>query len=146
MDFNLPCHNAFLSHIPSSIGHLKNLESLDLPMNSLSGKIPIELISLSFLAVLNLSFNHLKGPIPIGTQIQSFEADSFEGNDGLNGPPLTKMRSFGTSPVLPSSASSESNSKSSIDWNFLSVELGFIWKIFPQLDFEYELHEGKNYI
>ncbi|XP_054781881.1 receptor like protein 22-like [Prosopis cineraria] len=167
--------NAFSSHIPSSIGNLKYLESLDLSANSFSGNIPTELASLSFLEVLNLSVNHLIGPIPTGTQIQSFDADSFEGNEGLCGPPLTHNCNFGVVPTLspPSSETSMLNSKSSIDWNFLSAELGFIfglgivilplifwkqwrlkyfkhvdsilWKIIPQLDFAYENHGGRIY-
>jgi hypothetical protein len=40
---------------------------------------------------LNLSsFNHLVGKILTGTQLHSFEASSFEGNDKLYGPPLTE--------------------------------------------------------
>ncbi|XP_028769696.1 receptor-like protein 7 [Neltuma alba] len=105
--------NAFSSHIPSSVGDLNNLESLDLSMNSFKGKIPTELASLLFLAVLNLSFNHLIGPIPTGTQIQSFGADSFEGNEGLCGPPLTQTCSFGVAPGLSSPSSETSESISS---------------------------------
>ena len=47
-----------------------------------------ELASLSFLSFVNVSYNHLKGMIPTGTQIQSFETSSFQGNDGLYGPLL----------------------------------------------------------
>ncbi|XP_054820659.1 receptor-like protein 7 [Prosopis cineraria] len=84
--------NAFSGHIPSSIGNLKYLEALDLSMNSFSA----ELAGLYFLEFLNLSYNHLTGPIPLGTQIQSFEADSFEGNyEGLCGPPLTHNCNLG---------------------------------------------------
>ncbi|CAJ1949942.1 unnamed protein product [Sphenostylis stenocarpa] len=82
--------NAFSGSIPSSLGNLKHLESLDLSNNSLGGEIPIELAKLSFLAVMNLSYNHLVGKIPTGTQIQTFEADSFVGNEGLCGPPLSQ--------------------------------------------------------
>ncbi|KAK4267723.1 hypothetical protein QN277_024465 [Acacia crassicarpa] len=161
--------NAFSGHVPSSIGNLKYLESLDLSNNSFGGHIPTELASLSFLEFLNLSYNHLTGQIPTGTQIQSFEADSFKGNKALCGPPLTQNCSL----PIPSSKKTQSNDGSSIDWNFLSAELGFtfglgiiifplifcqqwrlkcskhadyiLWKIIPQLDFVYEHRGGKTY-
>ncbi|XP_028804767.1 receptor-like protein 33 [Neltuma alba] len=122
--------NAFSGHIPSSVGNLKHLESLDLSMNSFSGRIPSELASLNFLAFLNLSYNHLIGLIPTGTQIQSFEADSFKGNNGLCGPPLVQHCNFDDVPGLltptsSSKTSDKSNYGSDIDWNFLSAELGF---------------------
>ncbi|GAU40710.1 hypothetical protein TSUD_263600 [Trifolium subterraneum] len=165
-------HNAFMGHIPSSVGNLKNLESMDLSNNSLNGEIPQELSSLYFLEYMNLSFNHLVGRIPLGTQIQSFDADSFEGNEGLCGSPLTKICSDNGMPP-PASETSHSQNESSIDWSFLSMELGFIfgfgvfilpiichkklrlwyskhvdemlYKFIPQLDFVYEQHQGKRY-
>ncbi|KAK7382514.1 hypothetical protein VNO80_01373 [Phaseolus coccineus] len=165
-------NNALSGHIPSSIGNLKNLESLDLSENSFNGEIPTELASLSFLAYLNLSFNHLEGEIPKGTQIQSFDVDSFEGNEELCGVPLIHNCSNdeGTTPEAPHA---HSHTESSIDWNILSAELGCIfgfgvfvlplifsrrWKlwysrhademlhrIFPQLEFVYEHSGGKRY-
>jgi len=168
-------HNAFMGHIPASMGNLKNLECLDLSNNSLNGEIPQELSSIYFLEYMNLSLNHLVGRIPLGTQIQSFDADSFKGNEGLCGPPLTNNCDDDGVQGLPPPASelSHSHNASSIDWNFLSVELGFIfgfgifilpliflmkWRLWyskhademlyrfiPQLDFVYEQHEGKRY-
>ena len=163
-------HNALSSHIPSSIGNLMNIESLDLSNNSLSGEIPPELASLNFLAYLNLSFNHLWGEIPTGTQMQTFDASSFEGNEGLCGPPLkdcTNDRGGHSSPTPVYGM------YGSIDWNFLSVELGFIfglgiviiplslsecwrllywkhvddllYKLVPQLGFFYEQNRGQRY-
>ena len=41
--------NGFKGHIPSSLGHLRQLESLDLSTNKLSGEIPTQLASLNFL-------------------------------------------------------------------------------------------------
>ncbi|XP_054782618.1 receptor-like protein 7 [Prosopis cineraria] len=167
--------NSFSGHIPSSIGNLKYLESLDLSMNSFRGNIPTELASLCFLEFLNVSYNHLIGQIPTGTQIQSFEADSFKGNKALCGPPLTQNCSLGEVPSSSTSSSKESDSNHgiSIDWNFLSAELGFtfglgiiilplifcqqwrlqyskhadhiLWKTIPQLDFVYERRGGKTY-
>ncbi|QHO54196.1 hypothetical protein HN51_022852 [Arachis hypogaea] len=162
--------NSFSGHIPSKISNLRNLESLDLSMNSLKGEIPTELASLSFLAIMNLSYNHLVGRIPTGTQIQSFEADSFTGNEGLCGPPLTQ--GCGLLPPL-ASKTTDFDHGSSIDWTILSVELGFtfgfgmfimplifwkrwrlwfsekadgvLYKIVPHLDFVYEHHGGKKY-
>ncbi|XP_027907161.1 receptor-like protein 7 [Vigna unguiculata] len=163
-------NNALSGHIPSSIENLKNLESLDMSNNSLSGEIPRELASLNFLAYLNLSNNDLVGEIPKGTQIQTFDGDSFEGNEKLCGPPLTRNCS---NIGMPTPETPQSHSKSSIDWSLLSAELGFIFgfgvfilpllfwkrwsfwyskhvdemlhKIIPQLDFSYEHRRGQTH-
>ncbi|CAJ2655788.1 unnamed protein product [Trifolium pratense] len=119
-------NNAFSNEIPSTIGNLKQLESLDLSNNHLVGKIPMQLASLSFLSYLNLSFNHLVGKIPTGTQLQSFQASSFEGNYGLYGPPLTEIPN-GTRLDKPHPQPTCGRLAGSIDWNFLSVELGFVF-------------------
>ncbi|KAK2379015.1 receptor protein [Trifolium repens] len=118
-------NNVFSGKIPSTIGNLKRLESLDLSNNSLVGEIPVQLASLSFLSYLNLSFNHLVGKIPTGNQLQSFQATSFEGNYGLYGPPLTEIPN-GKRPDELHPQPSCRRLASSIDWNFLSVELGFV--------------------
>ncbi|KAK7390324.1 hypothetical protein VNO78_25627 [Psophocarpus tetragonolobus] len=177
MDFRTLCilnlsNNALFGEIPSSIGNLKLLESLDLSQNSLSGKIPLQLASLSFLSYLNLSFNHLVGKIPTGTQIQTFPASSFEGNDKLYGPPLTKEEDGNESRILPQQECERI--ACTIDWNFISVELGLIfghgivffpvliWKrwrvwywelihkilcwIFPRIYLQYATQRGKTYV
>ncbi|WVZ15028.1 hypothetical protein V8G54_012594, partial [Vigna mungo] len=79
--------NQLSGHIPPSIGNMRLLESIDLSWNQLSGKIPPTISNLSFLNKLDLSHNNLEGKIPTGTQIQSFEASDFVGNN-LCGPPL----------------------------------------------------------
>ncbi|KAL5133655.1 Receptor-like protein 6 [Glycine soja] len=162
-------NNALSGEIPSSIGNLRQLESLDLSQNALSGGIPMQIASLSFLSYLNLSFNHLVGKIPTGTQLQSFSASSFEGNDGLYGPPLTE-NPHGKRPGVLLQRECE-RLVCTIDWNFISVELGLIfghgivfgplliWKrwriwywqvvhkilcwIFPQMYLEYVTHRGQ---
>ncbi|AES86946.1 putative leucine-rich repeat-containing, plant-type, leucine-rich repeat domain, L [Medicago truncatula] len=162
-------HNALTGHIPSSVENLKHLESMDLSNNSLNGEIPQGLSSLSFLAYMNLSFNHLVGRIPLGTQIQTFDVDSFAGNEGLCGPPLTKI----CEPPQPASETPHSQNESFVEWSFISIELGFffgfgvfilpvfcwkklrlwyskhvdemLYRFIPRLDFVYEQHEGKRY-
>ena len=83
-------HNKLTGHIPQSIGNLTYLESLDLSSNMLTGVIPVELTNLNSLEVLDLSNNHLVGVIPQGKQFNTFSNDSFEGNLGLCGFPLSK--------------------------------------------------------
>jgi hypothetical protein len=56
----------------------------------LAGVIPAELTNMRFLEVLNLSNNHLVGEIPKGGQLNTFINDSYKGNSGLCGLPLSK--------------------------------------------------------
>ncbi|CAD6239772.1 unnamed protein product [Miscanthus lutarioriparius] len=92
-------HNALTGPIPNQLGRLNQLESLDLSSNELSGEIPQELASLDFLTTLNLSDNMLVGRIPESIHFGTFTNDSFLGNDGLCGPPLSKGCSNGSNIV-----------------------------------------------
>ncbi|KAH1055401.1 hypothetical protein J1N35_033466 [Gossypium stocksii] len=84
-------HNNFIGPIPASFGNLVALESLDLSSNKLGGRIPSKMTKLTFLEVLNLSENNLVGPIPHGNQFNTFNNDSYSGNLGLCGLPLSKQ-------------------------------------------------------
>ncbi len=57
--------NALSGVIPSEIGDLTALESLQLYNNSLSGSIPAEIGNLSSLTILSLQNNALSGEIPV---------------------------------------------------------------------------------
>ncbi|PIN26017.1 Non-specific serine/threonine protein kinase [Handroanthus impetiginosus] len=83
-------HNNLSGAIPSTIGALKDLESLDLSGNKLSCSIPPEMADLTSLSYLNLSYNNLSGKIPSTTQIQGFDPSSFMKNEKLCGHPLKK--------------------------------------------------------
>jgi hypothetical protein len=65
------------------------------------------------------------GRIPTGNQFLTFSSDSFEGNQGLCGPPLILACS---NPLISACYNTNgSNSGIEIDWNFLSVEFGYIF-------------------
>ncbi|KAL2330686.1 hypothetical protein Fmac_018267 [Flemingia macrophylla] len=165
-------HNAFSGHIPSSIGNLTNVESLDLSNNNLRGEIPPELASIHTLGYLDLSYNHLWGKIPTGAQMQTFESRYFDGNEGLCGLPLKDCTNGEVDQHSPPTRPVK-EMDGSIDWNFLSVELGLIfgigtvilslllferwrllywevvdnllYRVVPQLDFVYEDQNGQRY-
>ncbi|XVF18631.1 hypothetical protein REPUB_Repub11eG0039200 [Reevesia pubescens] len=110
-------HNSLTGPIPPSFGNLVALESLDLSSNKLGGRIPSQLTNLTFLEVLNLSQNNLVGPIPHGKQFDTFENDSYNGNLGLCGFPLSKK--CGESPELHSSSLVQDDDS----------EMAFTWKL-----------------
>ncbi|KAG4161217.1 hypothetical protein ERO13_D01G042744v2 [Gossypium hirsutum] len=83
-------HNRLNDTLPPSLANMAALESLDLSSNKLGGRIPSELTKLTFLEVLNLSQNNFFGPIPVGHQFNTFDIDSYAGNLGLCGFPLSK--------------------------------------------------------
>ncbi|KRH08998.1 hypothetical protein GLYMA_16G187700v4 [Glycine max] len=113
-------HNQLIGHIPRGIGNMRSLQSIDFSRNQLSGEIPPSIANLSFLSMLDLSYNHLKGNIPTGTQLETFDASSFIGNN-LCGPPL---------PINCSSNgkthSYEGSDGHGVNWFFVSMTIGFI--------------------
>ncbi|GMQ06668.1 hypothetical protein CsSME_00051160 [Camellia sinensis var. sinensis] len=113
-------HNSLTGLIPSSLGGLTELESLDLSSNQLIGNIPNHLLSLTFLEVFNLSCNRLDGPIPRGKQFDTFGNDSYVGNLGLCGFPLSKECEDNQSQVQPGVLLQQED-----DSNFVS---GFTWE------------------
>ncbi|XP_061376210.1 receptor-like protein EIX1 [Gastrolobium bilobum] len=116
--------NQLIGQIPPSIGNMRSLESIDFSRNQLSGEIPSTISNLSFLSKLDLSYNHLWGGIPTGTQLQSFEASSFVGNN-LCGPPL--LVNCSSSRKIPNDDHKGKKSDShKVNGFFVSMTFGFI--------------------
>ncbi|OMP07779.1 hypothetical protein COLO4_07055 [Corchorus olitorius] len=121
-------HNNLIGHIPPSLGNLSSLEWLDLSSNKLDGQIPRELLDLTFLSLFNVSYNHLVGPIPQGKQFHTYENDSYQGNEGLCGPPLSRGCSTSKQPQQPLPAGMNSHNDGSMfefGWKIVAIGYGF---------------------
>ncbi|CAH1438742.1 unnamed protein product [Lactuca virosa] len=117
-------HNNLNGGIPHTLGSLLEIESLDLSWNKLTGEIPQSLADINNLAVLDLSQNHLVGRIPQGTQFNTFEGRSFEGNLGLCGFPLTKHCEHRRSPQLEVTDGDGDEDESGFTWKVVMLGYG----------------------
>ncbi|KAH1063108.1 hypothetical protein J1N35_028095, partial [Gossypium stocksii] len=116
-------HNNLNGGIPTSIGNLTNLEWLDLSSNRLSGTIPNRLADLAFLSSLSVSENKLHGQIPQGKQFNTFGNDSYKGNKGLCGFPVSKDCNIIEPP--PPNVLEKDYSKSKIAFGWKVVMIGY---------------------
>ncbi|XAR66788.1 hypothetical protein NMG60_11013124 [Bertholletia excelsa] len=74
-------HNQLIRSILLSFSNLKQIESLDLFYNKLSGQIPSQLTELNFLSIFNVSFNSLSGKISDRKgQFNTFDQSCYQGN------------------------------------------------------------------
>ncbi|KAM6595154.1 hypothetical protein CsatA_002857 [Cannabis sativa] len=116
-------NNVLTGCIPPSLGTIIELESLDLSQNHLSGEIPGELTNLKFLQKFDVSHNNLTGLIPQENQFYTFENNSFEGNQGLCGEPLSKKCQDSLLPPSASNKDDDSDSGIELDWKFILAGL-----------------------
>ncbi|GJZ98361.1 receptor-like protein 12 [Tanacetum coccineum] len=78
------------------------------------------LATLPFLSSFNVSYNQLEGRIPTGNQFQTFEANSYVGNKGLCGFPLSRTCDRS---IVPVSASNRTSSDP-CDWQSIYHGMG----------------------
>uniref|UniRef100_A0A0A8XQQ2 Uncharacterized protein n=1 Tax=Arundo donax TaxID=35708 RepID=A0A0A8XQQ2_ARUDO len=83
-------HNRLVGPIPEMFMYLQDMESLDLSHNHLNGSLPVQLANLSFLSSFNVAYNNLSGEIPYQSQLMTFNESSFEGNKNLCGKIINK--------------------------------------------------------
>ncbi|XP_059452097.1 receptor-like protein 52 [Corylus avellana] len=121
-------NNVLTGHIPPSLGNLTNLESMDLSQNKLFGEIPAQLTQLFSLGYFNVSNNCLTGPIPRGNQLDTFQNNSFGGNLGLCGSPLSKKCGdfkYTPTPPYPFEENQRLESPFEFGWKVVAIGYGF---------------------
>ncbi|RDX96815.1 Protein BRASSINOSTEROID INSENSITIVE 1, partial [Mucuna pruriens] len=128
--------NNLTGKIPSNIGKLTSLEFLDLSRNQLVDSIPLSLTQIDRLTMLDLSHNNLSGEIPMSTQLQSFDASSYEDNLDLCGPPLVKLCNKGGAPSKAKVEVGENEYSLFTDEFYISMAFGFVisfWVVFGSI-------------
>ncbi|XP_042485189.1 receptor like protein 21-like [Macadamia integrifolia] len=70
-------HNSLMGYFLESFQGLEKLESLDLSHNKLVGMIPPQIVQLYFLEIFSVAFNQLSGKIPYEKNFASFTQDSY---------------------------------------------------------------------
>ncbi|KAL0878015.1 hypothetical protein Bca101_027721 [Brassica carinata] len=136
--FNLS-HNNLSGAIPESFSGMKNVESLDISFNRLQGRIPPQLTQLSTLSVFKVSYNNLSGAIPQGRQFNTFDTQSFVGNNLLCGQPTSRSCNSGT--FQEPDSGEDDDDESAIDmesfyWSFAAAYVTILVGIFASLAFE----------
>jgi Leucine-rich repeat (LRR) protein len=129
-------NNALTGPILPSLGNLTNLESMDLSQNKLFGEIPAQLTQLFSLEYFNVSDNRLTRAIPHGNQFGTFQNNSFGGNPGLCGNPLSKKCgdcNYTPTPPYPFEGNKSSESPFEFGWKVVAIGYGcpfeFGWKV-----------------
>ncbi|KAH1063634.1 hypothetical protein J1N35_028621 [Gossypium stocksii] len=115
--------NSLAGNNPPLLGKMAALESLDLSSNKLQGRIPVQLTDLTYLGALNLSHNNLEGQIPLANHFDTFSNDSFDGNSGLCGFPLSKKCGNNQEPESPPSTVAD-ESETTLVWKIAAMGYG----------------------
>ncbi|KAL0825776.1 hypothetical protein Bca101_049453 [Brassica carinata] len=136
--FNLS-HNNLSGAIPESFSGMKNVESLDISFNRLQGRIPPKLTQLSTLSVFKVSYNNLSGAIPQGRQFNTFDTQSFVGNNLLCGQPTSRSCNSGTFQEPDSRVEEDDESAIDMESFYLSFAAAYVTilvGIFASLSFD----------
>ncbi|GJX75706.1 putative leucine-rich repeat protein [Tanacetum coccineum] len=118
--FSGNCISGAPFHLSTTVLTQGLLESLDLSVNRLNGKIPMGLSRLASLSLLNVSYNNLIGEIPTSTQLQSMSKYNFIGN-ALCGAPLSSCQQTSVDSEEVNNKSDESDG---FDWILVICAVG----------------------
>ena len=78
-------NNRLTGGLPSQLGNLVKLETLNLSHNDFNGSIPSSFASMVSLSALDVSYNNLEGPLPTGQVFRNASIGWFLHNNGLCG-------------------------------------------------------------